>query len=108
MIRGKKTCSDEVDIISFDVKDVKSLELEGSEARSRGHEESQMEGEGNYFKACILRKARRVHVEANSKSGVYAIPSTIQLTFILRCLVSFCVGTMVICRSLRAFPYGVL
>jgi hypothetical protein len=42
---------------------------------------------------------------ANSKSGVYAMPSTIQLTgFILRCLVS--VGTMVICRSLRGFAYN--
>ncbi|KGO63545.1 hypothetical protein PITC_049270 [Penicillium italicum] len=29
-----------------------------------------MEGEGKYFKACILRKARRVHV-ANSKKVAF-------------------------------------
>jgi hypothetical protein len=50
---GYKTCSDEVDIVTWDVK---SFGLESFEARSNGHEESQMEGEGNYFKACILER----------------------------------------------------
>lgn len=41
---------------------------------------------GSISRPAYSVKARRVHVveAANSKSGVYAIPSTIQLTFIPR------------------------
>lgn len=63
-----------------------------------------MEGEGKYFKVCILRKSASRSRCANSKSGVYAIPSTIQLTSMFHSYLSR-VEQWEYADQLRAFPY---
>ena len=97
-------------------EELRIREFRGKE--QNGHEESQMEGEGNYFKACILERVafgggcqfekwRLCNSQHNPIDGFHSSMSRVE--------------TMVICRSLRSYalfrmstdyasstPYGVL